>query len=116
MWLTCQIMKRMVTAVFTDAINNGTKSWDTTLAGCLGLALQAALAARAGDFKQSAHYTGVEYLKWENIELIAKGSSVENPKLTMLVTLLYRKGHKQVPPTDLNDPSEEPVLTALLCV
>ena len=94
LWLSCQIVKRMVTAVFADAIVNGTKSWDQTLAGCLGLALQAALASRSGDFMRSAHYTGVEYLKWQNIELKAKGSSVEDLKLTMLVTLLYRKSHK----------------------
>ena len=94
LWLTCQLVKRMIKVVFSDAIVNGTKSWDATLAGCLGLALQAALVSRAGDFKRSAHYTGDEHLKWQNIELLAKGSSAHDPKLTMLVTLLHRKGHK----------------------
>jgi hypothetical protein len=63
--------------------------------------LQAALASRAGDFKRSAHHTGVEYLKWEDIVLkLARGSSKEDLKLTILVALLYRKGHKQVPTAD----------------
>ena len=81
----------MIMAVFFDAIVNGTKSWDSTVAGCLGLAFQAALASRAADFMRSAHYDGLECLRWEHIELIAKGPSVEDPKLLMLVTLLYRK-------------------------
>jgi hypothetical protein len=63
--------------------------------------LQAALASRAGDFKRSAHHTGVEYLKWEDIELkLGRDSSKEDPKFTTLITLKYRKGHKQVPPAD----------------
>lgn len=94
LWLSCQIVKMMVSATLSDAILNGTKSWDSMLAGCLALALQAALAARAGDFKRSAHYTGTEYLKWKDIEVIAKGPSVDDPRLTMLITLLYLKSHK----------------------
>ncbi|EXJ57123.1 hypothetical protein A1O7_07467 [Cladophialophora yegresii CBS 114405] len=97
LWLSCQMVKRMVTAVFTDAMLNGTKSWDVTLAGCLGLVLQAALAARAGDFTRSSHYGGAEYLKWQDIELVATGSSVKDPGLRMLITLQYRKAHKNDP-------------------
>ncbi|KAF7189366.1 hypothetical protein HII31_09344 [Pseudocercospora fuligena] len=93
-WLTCQVMKRMITVIFEDAINNGTKSWDVTLAGCLGLALQAAITSRAGDFRRSSHYQGEQYLKWENIELKATGDR-ENPRLAMLVTLYFRKGFKR---------------------
>jgi hypothetical protein len=84
----------MVTTVFSDAIINGTKSWDATLSGCLSLTLQAALASRAGEIKRSCHYTGVEYLKWKDIELVTKGSSITEPSLLMLVTLLYRKANK----------------------
>jgi len=94
LWLSCQMVKRMATAVFSDAILNGTKSWDSTLAGCLAIVLQAALASRSGDFMRSHGYKGGEYLKWENIQLIAQGLSVEDPKLRMLVTLLYRKNYK----------------------
>ncbi|KAK7890241.1 hypothetical protein LTR67_008126 [Exophiala xenobiotica] len=45
---------------------------------------------------RSAHYTGVEYLKWEDIELkFGRDSSKEDPKFTTLTTLKYRKGNKQ---------------------
>ena len=94
LWLCSQIVKRMVTTVFSDAIINGTKSWDAKLSGCLSLTLQAALASRAGDIKRSCYYTGVQYLKWKDIELVAKGSSITEPSLLLLITLLYRKSNK----------------------
>ena len=94
LWLSCRLVKQMVKASFADAIANGTMSWDVMLAGCLGLALQAALASRVGDVKRSGGYTGNEHLRWEHIEMVAQGSTVEDPKLKMLVTLMYRKGHK----------------------
>jgi hypothetical protein len=92
-WLTCQVVKKLVTAVLMDAIQNGTKCWDMTVAGCFSLVLQAALCSRAGDFMRSKHYTGGEYLKWEDIQLVA---TVDNGEvsLKMLVKLLWRKGHK----------------------
>ncbi len=94
LWLSSQMVKRMAMAVFSDAMLNGTKSWDATLSGLLALVMQAALASRAGDIKRSGGYKGVEYLKWEDIVLVAKGSSVTDPKLTMLMTLKYRKNYK----------------------
>lgn len=94
MWLCSQMVKRMVTTFFSDAIINGTKSWDATLSGCLSLTLKAALASRAGDIKRSCHYAGVEFLKWKDIELVAKGSSITEPSLLMLITLLCRTSNK----------------------
>ena len=92
-WLTCQIIKKLVTAVLIDAVENGTKSWDATLAGSFALVLQAALSARSGDIKRSAHYSGEEYLKWRDIELIA---TAQDGKVTlkMLIKLFWRKGAK----------------------
>ena len=86
-------MKQLVTSVVSDAIQNGTKSWDMTLGGSFALVLQAAMSSRAGDFKRSAHYTGEQYLKWQDIELVAK---VRDGRVVMkmLVTLHYTKGHK----------------------
>lgn len=94
-WLTCQVVKKLATAVVSDAVQNGTRSWDFTLAGTFSLVLQAALSSRSGDFKRSSHYTGDEYLKWQDIELVAVGSN-DNDKLVfkMLVKLFYRKGAK----------------------
>lgn len=87
----------MVTAVFTDALcGKGTQDWDTTVSDCLSLALQAALAARCGDFKQSKRYKGEEYLKWRDINIVACGDSAANPQLKMVITLHYTKGFKSV--------------------
>ena len=94
LWLGSRIVQQMAVAMLNNAINNGTKSWDVTLSCCLTIVLQSALACRAGDIQRSKHYTGEEYLQWKHITLKATGATVQNPKLTMLVTLLYRKGHK----------------------
>lgn len=94
-WLTCQIVKKLATAVMSDAVQQGTQSWDVTLAGTFSLVLQAAMASRSGDFKRSAHYTGDEYLKWQDIELVATVSDDNNELVfKMMIKLFYRKGHK----------------------
>jgi hypothetical protein len=64
------------------------------------LRLQVAFASSTGDFKRPVHYTGVEYLKWQDIELVAKGSSVADPRLVMLATLLHQISHKRVTPNN----------------
>jgi hypothetical protein len=64
-----------------------------TLAGCFALVLQAAMGARAGDFKRSHHYSGDEYLQWQDIRL-AVTTKDGKPTLTMLVKLLWVKNHK----------------------
>jgi hypothetical protein len=76
-----------------DAVDNGTKCWDATVAGSFAIVLQAALCAKSGDFKRSAHYQGEEYLKWQDVEIVAvkqDGKFV----LKMLVKLFWCKGHK----------------------
>jgi hypothetical protein len=94
-WLTCQIVKKLATAVISDAVQQGTRSWDMTLAGTFSLVLQAAMASRSGDFTRSAHYTGDEYLKWQDIQLVATGSNDNNGLVfKMLIKLSYRKYHK----------------------
>lgn len=91
-WLTCEIMKRMTAAVLANAIDHGTKCWDTTVANALSLVMQSALSSRSGDFKKSLLYAD-EFLKWEHIVLAALGDRA-NPKLTMVVTLNHCKGWK----------------------
>jgi hypothetical protein len=94
LWLTCQIVKRLATAVVSDAVQHGTKSWDATRAGTFSLVLQAAMASRSGDFTRSSHYTGDQYLKWQDIELVAVYGDDNELVFKMLVKLFYRKGHK----------------------
>ncbi|KAL8714820.1 MAG: hypothetical protein Q9220_001333 [cf. Caloplaca sp. 1 TL-2023] len=95
-WLTCQIVKKLATAIFSDAVQQGTVNWDTILAGTFSLVVQAAMASRSSDFMRSAHYTGDEYLKWQDMELVATASDDDNMLVfKMMVKLLYRKGHKR---------------------
>jgi hypothetical protein len=79
-WINCQMVKNLVTAVLT-------------IAGCFSLVLQAATGSRAGDFGLSAHYTGDEHIKWQDIQL-AVTIKDGKPTLTMLVKLLWVKNHK----------------------
>ena len=94
LFLTSRIMERLNTALLTDAIVNGTRSWDGTISDCLSLALQAALAARAGDIKRSGRYTGSEYIQWQDVEMLALGANAQSPGLKMVVAMRYRKNHK----------------------
>lgn len=92
-WITYEIIHKLATAVLSDAVQNGTKNWDITLAGTFSLVFQAALAARSGDITKSVGYKGDEYLKWQDIDLRATGSGDEMV-FNMTVKLLYRKGYK----------------------
>lgn len=83
----------MSKAMLSNALTNGTKSWDVTISDCLSLVLQAGLASRGGDFKRSGDYGGNEHLRWEHIKMLALGDRAD-PKLKMVVTLHYRKGFK----------------------
>jgi hypothetical protein len=97
-WIGSQIVKRLATAVLTNAAQRGASSWDTILAGTFSLVLQAAVSSRSGDIKQSLLWTGEEYLKWRDIEIMAvnDSSTADNDKMVfrMKVTLSYRKGFK----------------------
>jgi hypothetical protein len=43
------LVRRLSTGIFKDALTNGTRSWDVTLAKILSFVLTSALAARTGD-------------------------------------------------------------------
>lgn len=93
-WLSCQVVKKMATAVLIDAVEEGTESWDVTIASVFSLVLQAALCSRPGDFKRSAYYAGEEYIKLRDIEMVSTADNDGNVQMRMLVKLLWRKGVK----------------------
>jgi hypothetical protein len=93
LWIGCVMIQKLATAVLSDAVQQGTKNWDLTIASTFSIVLQAALASRSGETTRSAGYTGDEYMKWQDIELTATG---DGSAFKMTVKLLYRKGHKWV--------------------
>lgn len=60
-------------AWFTDCLTHGCRSWDVTISRFLSISLMAATAGRAGDIVRSKGYTGLEYLRWEHVELVLGG-------------------------------------------
>lgn len=98
-WIQSQIITKLATAAFTEALQRGTKDWDATLADVFSLTLQAAMASRSGDFKRSSGWDADKCLKWQDLELVATGGHGNNEQLVfrMKVTLYNRKGFKWVP-------------------
>jgi hypothetical protein len=48
-WVGAFMVRRLVTALFKDALFNGTINWDVTISKALAIVMVAALTARAGD-------------------------------------------------------------------
>ncbi|KFY24325.1 hypothetical protein V493_05304 [Pseudogymnoascus sp. VKM F-4281 (FW-2241)] len=48
-WVGVYILRQIVTAMFQDALCEGTLSWDVTLSKCTSIVLTSALSCRAGD-------------------------------------------------------------------
>ncbi|KAK5703447.1 hypothetical protein LTR17_022089 [Elasticomyces elasticus] len=102
-WIGFVTLSRMVRAYLTNAIEKGTLSWDITISRCLGVTLVAALGCRAGDVARSGYYKGLEYLRYEHIELtlVDLDPSVESTptiaNVQAIFTLLYTKGKKNQP-------------------
>lgn len=61
-WVTSKVIEKMIRAMFTDAIVNGTWSWDALLMKALSLLLQCFTGSRAGEIRRSRLYTGSECL------------------------------------------------------
>lgn len=92
-WISAMLVRQMVMALFRNAINNGTRSWDVVVHKCLSLVLQAATSSRTGDIRQSSHYKDPVYLRWEHIVIKMK-KTPEKPSMRMLIKLFHTKGHK----------------------
>ena len=99
-YLGFAILGRMITLWLRDAIEHGCLSWDVVVLKPLSVLIVAACAARSGDVTRSDGCNGLEYLRYEHVELrvdqtlhAGKGSrSVQT--LMCKVTLPYTKGLK----------------------
>jgi hypothetical protein len=99
------LLRLMGQAWFTKCLTHGCRSWDVAISRFLAISLMTATAGRAGDIARSNHYTGLECLRWEHIELILldsrdKDDGQQQPKppmvqdLTARITIAYEKGYK----------------------
>lgn len=55
---------------FTRHLTHRCMSWDVIISKFLAVSLQAATASQAGDMTRSLHYKGLEYMRWEHIQLV----------------------------------------------
>jgi hypothetical protein len=80
LWLHSKVVKQMCTALVTDAIENGTHSWDVTCSKVLSFILQAALGSRAGDVAKSTRYSDADCLNWKHvlIKLVPRNDGTKN--------------------------------------
>ena len=94
-YLVQSLLTQMCESWLRDALDNGTVSWDVTLARALSVVLQSALNFRMGDITRAYLCTGNEYLTWGDICLRIKNDkppSYEN--LVARVDLRFTKGKK----------------------
>lgn len=56
---------------------HGTWAWDVTLSRLMSMALVMSLGCRAGDVGRSNLYKGIEFLRYEHIELMLEGDELK---------------------------------------
>jgi hypothetical protein len=94
-WVGFVILQRIIYEWIEVALNDGCLSWDCILLKALSVILQSAVAGRAGDVARSALYKGVEYLKYEDVELtLSSREPLSVQHLSGKLTLKYRKDRK----------------------
>lgn len=96
-WVGVSLVKRMVDALFDDAVENGTRSWDVTILRVLSLVLTSALQCRSGDIHK--HHRDEDdqplpFIAYKDVrlKLIDGGREIHN--LEARITIRNEKGHK----------------------
>lgn len=83
----------MATTLLDHGLTQGTHSWDVLLSRTLGLVLQAALCARAGDILRSQDWEGMEFMRYEHVDIrLVERDGTE--RLAALVNIAYSKNLK----------------------
>lgn len=92
-WVTAHVVDRLVSALFSDALDNGTVSWDKVISQALGIVIQSATVSRSGDVILSPQYT-IEYLKFEDCEIKLVTDRDGKDRFVGQIVLKYCKGWK----------------------
>lgn len=111
-WVGFAVLSRLVRTYLARGIDDGTCSWDVTIAKGLSLVLVSALGARPGDVAQSRLYKGTEYMQYRHVELYIEGDEPVFCNMRARITIEFEKGHKTAMNEEttryfrpLNDPS-----------
>ena len=92
------VLKKMSEAYLTQAITEGTRSWDFVVARVLSVLMQSVIAGRAGDAARSQLYMGNEFMAYKDVELcLHAASGTPKPSVSELqakITVRCRKGFK----------------------
>lgn len=111
------LLRTIGRAWFTRPLTHGCESWDVIISRFLAISLQAATASRAGDITRSLHYKGLEYMRWEHIQMELEGVGYgEEPgvqHMTARLEIAYEKGDKYVITTPARNPPPPPPLKLL---
>lgn len=88
--------RNLVHALYDNAIDNGTISWDVTLSKNMSILLIATLACRTGDItKARLDKHKLPFLCWNDVTIIVKDSK-DVHTITGRVVIRNEKEHKSV--------------------
>jgi hypothetical protein len=81
------LVRKLSSALFTDALRNGTVNWDITMAKALSMVLVAAIAARTGDVtKAPLEVHKLPFLCFKDITLkLVDGNSLSHLEAKVLI-------------------------------
>ncbi|KAL9032599.1 MAG: hypothetical protein Q9180_006411 [Flavoplaca navasiana] len=93
-WISDLATFRLVCALMSDALVNGTASWDKTIAQALSITIQTALITRGGDVMLTSGYT-VEYMKYQDVVLtLVPRAQTGDEQLTAYFIIKHAKEFK----------------------
>lgn len=86
-WIGSVLVRRLITVIFREAINEGTGNWDKPIQRALSLLLISALSCRSGDIMTSTRDTQkLPFLCYNDITVkLVGGNGLENLEAEVLI-------------------------------
>ncbi|KFY59512.1 hypothetical protein V496_05667, partial [Pseudogymnoascus sp. VKM F-4515 (FW-2607)] len=94
-WIGSVLVRRLITVIFQDAINEGTGNWDKPIQRALSILLISALSCRSGDIMTSTRDTQkIPFLCYNDITVkLVGGDGLENLEAEVLIRNEKKKKH-----------------------
>jgi hypothetical protein len=96
-WAGVVVVRQLVSSLFNQAFEEGTMTWDITIAKCLSIILVAAIGARSGDVTMAPlNQHALPFLAYKDVVIKMRkgGSTIDD--LHAVLTLRNEKGYKYV--------------------